>query len=449
MSVDSTTVRGQEDSSAIRSASPPSVFANRNFRLLFFGSSVSILGDQFTMVALPWLVLSLTGDPAVLGSVLGVMALPRAIFILIGGAVADRMSPRRVVLIADAVNTVLIAALAALVLGHVINLQMVYVLALGIGFAAAFGYPAGIAILPRVMEAEQLPAANSIMMAVGQLCMLLGPAIAGFVITGSAAAHQSAAGGDFRGIGAAFSVDAASFLVALGALFFVQLRGGSQAAAGHSGGLLTDVNVGLKAVWADGQLRAFLLYGAVASVFIGGALQIGLPMLASSRLDHGAASLGLLMTVSAVGVLVGSLISPRAVRAARGRVGIMILSLDCLAGAAVAGLALVHSTAWGAVLLLLTGLLQSVVQVAIITWLQTRVSPELMGRTMSIVMFTFMGLAPLSAAAAGAVLGVVSIEQFFMGAGLCVSCIALLSLTRPSLRAIEMPQPTFSQVSSI
>ena len=437
MAADSTKATTQEDSAAIRNTSHLGIFANRNFRLLFLGSCVSILGDQFTLVALPWLVLTLTGNPAVLGSVLGAMALPRAIFILIGGAIADRMSPRRVVLVADAVNTVLIAALAALVLGHVINIQMVYVLAVGIGFAAAFGYPAGVAILPRVMEAEQLPAANSTMMAVGQLSMLLGPAIAGFVIAGSASANQSAADGDFRGIGAAFSVDAASFLIALGALFLVQIRGGSREAA-HSGGLLTDVELGLKAVWADVQLRAFLLYGAMASVFIGGALQIGLPMLASSRLDEGAASLGLLMTASALGVLVGSLVAPLVVRAARGRVGVMILSLDCIAGAAIAGLALVHSTAWGAVLLLLTGLLQGVVQVAIITWIQRRVSQELMGRTMSIVMFTFMGLAPISAVAAGVVLRFVSIEMFFVGAGSSVSSIALLSVTRPRLRAIEM-----------
>ncbi|MGH8282705.1 MAG: hypothetical protein ACRESE_02535 [Gammaproteobacteria bacterium] len=64
---------------------PASVFSNCNFNPLFGGSSVSALGDQFTLVALPWLVLKLTGDPAALGIVLAVMALPRAAFMLIGG----------------------------------------------------------------------------------------------------------------------------------------------------------------------------------------------------------------------------------------------------------------------------------------------------------------------------------------------------------------------------
>ncbi|HEX8779166.1 MAG TPA: MFS transporter, partial [Rhodanobacter sp.] len=67
-----------------------SPLAQRDFRLLFGGSGISAIGDQFTLVALPWLVLKLTGSPASLGLVLATMALPRAAFMLIGGAVEDR-----------------------------------------------------------------------------------------------------------------------------------------------------------------------------------------------------------------------------------------------------------------------------------------------------------------------------------------------------------------------
>ena len=89
-----------------------SIFADRDFSLLFGGSSVSAFGDQFTLVALPWLVLKLTGNPAALGIVLAVMAFPRAAFMLIGGAVVDRMSPRRVLLGARAANAACIVILA-------------------------------------------------------------------------------------------------------------------------------------------------------------------------------------------------------------------------------------------------------------------------------------------------------------------------------------------------
>src|SRR6476469_6175442 len=156
----------------------PSVFVIPNFRLLFAGSAISAIGDQFTLVALPWLVLKLTGDPAALGLMLAAMALPRAVFMLIGGAVVDRMSPRRVLLGARAVNALLVTLLAALVLAGLIQTWMIYAIALGIGLSTAFAYPAGSAILPQLVEPQQLQPTNALFMGVRQLSMIVGPLIA-------------------------------------------------------------------------------------------------------------------------------------------------------------------------------------------------------------------------------------------------------------------------------
>jgi MFS family permease len=152
-----------------------SPFANRNFRLLFCGSSISAIGDQFTLVALPWLVLQLTGNPAQLGLVLAVMALPRAVFMLVGGAVVDRMSPRRVLLSARSANALLTGVLAALVLAGSIQMWMVYGLAFAIGLCTAFAYPAGGSILPQLVAPAQLQAGNGMIMGMRQLSMLIGP----------------------------------------------------------------------------------------------------------------------------------------------------------------------------------------------------------------------------------------------------------------------------------
>src|SRR5487761_11425 len=153
-----------------RGASP---FSNRDFRLLFGGSSISMVGDQFTLVALPWLVLQLTGKPAQLGLVLAVMALPRAAFMLVGGAVVDRLSPRRVLLTARGANALLAGLLAALVLTGTIQMWMVYGLAVTIGLCTAFAYPAGGSILPQFLASAQLQAANSMIMGMRRLSMLL------------------------------------------------------------------------------------------------------------------------------------------------------------------------------------------------------------------------------------------------------------------------------------
>ena len=420
--------------SAASSASP---LAQRDFRLLFGGSTISAIGDQFTLVALPWLVLKLTGSPAALGLVLATMALPRAAFMLIGGAVVDRLSPRRVLLAARTVNALLVSLLATLVLGGAIHMWLVYALALGIGLATAFAYPAGSAILPQLVAPAQLRAGNALFMAMRQLSMLVGPALAGLLI--SAGAHGGHGGmADAHGLGLAFGVDALSFVFSLASLVLIRVHGDHHPRP-HDGGVLANVGAGIRAVWADLPLRAFVLYAAVVSVFVGGPIQVGLPMLADTRLDLGAASLGILMTANGGGMLVGSMLSGLAAKLVRNRLGLMVLGIDGLAGLALAALGLDHSTLTGAALLATTGILGGIVQVTIVSWIQRRVAPEMMGRTMSVLMFTFMGLGPLSAAIAGSLLKLVSLPTMFAAAGFMLTAIALTCMGSPALRSIGAP----------
>lgn len=413
----------------------PSVFVIPNFRLLFAGSAISAIGDQFTLVALPWLVLKLTGDPAALGLVLAAMALPRAVFMLIGGAVVDRMSPRRVLLVARAVNALLVTLLALLVLAGAIQLWMIYAIALGIGLSTAFTYPAASAILPQLVSPQQLQPANALFMGMRQLSMLVGPVIAGLVIHAGARGEQGARFADASGLGLAFAIDAASFLFSLGSLLLIRIHGDHHPKQ-VVGGVLANVGTGIRTIWADLPLRAFILYAALVSVFVGGPVQVGLPVLANTRLDLGAASLGILMTANAGGMLLGSALSGVATRRVKGRLGLLVLTIDSVVGLALAALALVHSTVGGAVLLAATGALGGIAQIAIFSWIQRRVAPEMMGRTMSVLMFTFMGLGPLSAAVAGALLKVISLPGLFAGAGLLLSVIAVSCMGSAALRSI-------------
>ena len=412
-----------------RGASP---FTNRDFRLLFGGSSISMVGDQFTLVALPWLVLQLTGDPAQLGLVLAVMALPRAAFMLVGGAVVDRMSPRRVLLTARSANAVLAGLLAALVLAGFIQMWAVYVLAFGIGLCTAFAYPAGGSILPQLVAPNQLQMANSMIMGMRQLSMLIGPALAGLLVTagsgGSAGVH---------GTGLAFVVDAVSFLFSVASLMAIRIASDRESRT-PAGSVLAQVAEGMKMLWQDVQLRSFIAYMALVSILVMGPLQVGLPLFAKTRFHEGAAAFGWFMTANGSGMLLGSVMSTSITRLVRGRLGVMILGFDAAAGLALATLSTVHSVLSGAALLVLAGLLAGTVQIAIISWLQRRVQQAMMGRIMSIVFFTFLGLAPLAAALAGGLLKVISLSELFVGAGLSLTILAMICLTRPSLRAIRL-----------
>ena len=132
------------------------VMSLRDFRLLFAGSITSLLGDQFALIATPWLVLQLTGDPLALGIVLALEGIPRAAFMLLGGAITDRFSPRLIMLISDVIRFVLTGILALIVFTGTIQVWMVYAFSLGFGLVAGFAIPAENSIVPMLVNGAGL-----------------------------------------------------------------------------------------------------------------------------------------------------------------------------------------------------------------------------------------------------------------------------------------------------
>lgn len=411
---------------------------DRNFRWLMSGAFISMLGDQFTLVALPWLVLKMTGDPLVLGTVLAVTALPRAVFILVGGALVDRYSPKNVLMLTKHVNTLLLAALAVLVLTESVSLWTVYPLALAIGLATAFSIPAGTSMLPHVVPAPQLQAANGIMMGLRQLTLFLGPVVAGVLI----AVFGDAGGGvaDAKGLGVAFAFDAFSFVLSAWTLSKVQtMARPADAAAGCAARapVLQSVAAGLRSFWADRELRTCFAYWSAIALLITGPVQIALPVLASGQLGADAAGFGLLMGAHGAGTLAGMLLSGAMPGLRLRSFGMTVLAVDAAVGLLFMPMGLVEATWQAAALLVAIGVLGGFIQVAVFTWIQKRVHPSMIGRAMSLFMFIFMGLTPLSGAVTGWLLRSVSINAVFAGSGVMLLGIVVLALVGTPLARIR------------
>ncbi|WP_295998717.1 MFS transporter [Rugamonas sp.] len=424
---------------------------NPNFRWLLGGGVISMLGDQMTMIALPWLVLTLTHDALALGLTIAVMSIPRAVFILIGGALVDRYSPKRVLMLTKFANAVLLAMLTALTLNthptltmtlamtpHV-TLTILYALALGLGLAQAFGIPSGTSIMPQAIAPEHLQGANGMLMGLRQLSLLAGPLLtAGLIALAGDGGNGTVA--NARGLALAFAFDCFSFLLSAWTLSHVTgLRTPPRA---DDQGVLRSIGSGLKMVWDDHALRTCFIYWGVVALFIGGAMQVALPVLASERL-HGATSLGLLMAANGCGTLIG--MAAAAMGGARLRLasfGATILLIDGLAGLLLMPFGAITAAWQGCLLLLTVGVLSGFMQIAVFTWIQRRVPPQMMGRAMSLFMFIFMGLAPLSAAAAGWLLTRLTLTQMFAcGGGLLVLFAVGAALFSPMRRIAYASAP--------
>ncbi|WP_322403236.1 MFS transporter [Massilia luteola] len=404
---------------------------DRNFVWLMSGGAVSIVGDQFTLIALPWLVLELTGDPVALGMSVALMGLPRAVLILFGGALVDRYAPKRVLMLTKHVNTALLAALAILVYGGHAHLPVVLALALGLSLASAFGIPAGTSMLPHAVAPQYLQAANGMMMGLRQAALLAGPLLAGLLF--ALAGDGSGGPRHMHGLALAFGVDCLSFAVSAWTLAQVAPRPFTPPAPQP---VLRAVAAGLAAVWRDTLLRTCFIYWGLCACVIGGVMQVALPLLASSRL-HGASALGLLLGAHGAGALLGMAASGIAGRRRAGNLGMTLLLVDGIVGLLLVPLGLITASWQGMLINVLIGVLGGFVQVAVFTWIQQRVPRELLGRTMSLFMFVFMGLAPLAAALSGWIASRVALPTLFGGAGACLAGAALLAWLFTPMRALR------------
>ncbi|MDC8760723.1 MFS transporter [Janthinobacterium fluminis] len=409
-----------------------------NFRWLLAGAVISMLGDQFSVIALPWLVLKMTGDSLTLGLVIALMSVPRAVFILAGGALVDRHSPRRVLMLSKHANAILLGALAALLLCGQLTLPLVYALALGIGLASAFGIPSATALLPQVAAPHQLHQANGIMLGLRQLSLLAGPLLAGLLIALAGRGDAAAGPADARGLGLAFAFDCLTFV--LSAWTLSKVRTARAAAPERPQAIWRAVGAGLAMVWRDRALRTCLLYWAAVSLLVTGPLQVALPVLASERL-HGAAALGLLLGAHGAGTLLGMAASGVGGGLRIGSFGSTLLLIDAIVGALLMPLGRIDAAWQGALLLALVGALAGFMQIAVYTWIQRRVPPAMLGRAMSIFMFIFMGLAPLSAAAAGWLMQSLTLAQLFAGGGAMLIALTLLTFALTPMRGVTDAPP--------
>ena len=415
-------------------------FRNPNFRLLWGGQITSILGDQFSMIAMPWLVLKLTGsDPVALGTVLALGSVPRALFMLLGGAVTDRLSQRTVMLISDILRLCLTGLLAVLVLTGSVHLWMVYILSLLGGLVSSFFTPASSSIVPQILEPDHVQGGNSVMQGSAQLSIFLGPVLAGGLIAAFAGGSSGTAGaaGNMQGIGVAFAFDALTFLVSAVTLWFMQVPHPRGAAAAGQPGLLASIKESLHYMAQDPVMRlVYILIAGVNLVFVG-PLLVGIPVVANTRLAQGAAAFGMIMSAYGAGNLLGILVAGSLPKPKPGMLNAVLVGLVVAFGVAMALFAFFTTTLPFLVCMLLLGIGNGYLGITLITFIQTHTPREMLGRVMGMVLFANLGLVPVSQAISGFVIKL-SLNGLFIGAGALTVAIAAWMVFTPATRQISL-----------
>lgn len=265
---------------------------SRDFRLLWAGQTVSLIGDGAFLVALGWKTFELTGSTRSLALVLMAHGFAMLATLLIGGALADRYDRRTLMVVSDLARFGVIAGLALTDAAGQLTLPLLIAFAIGFGAGDGFFYPAFGSIVPLVVEPHQIASANTVINISRQGAFVVGPALAG-VIYG------------LYGSAAIFGFDAATFIVAAGLLLLSQPR--AYEAEPREGTFREIVSgfryvMGVPWLWISIFVASFILMVAMAPY------QSLLPAFVDGEFNRGVGTYGLLFTVQSAGMVVGTLL---------------------------------------------------------------------------------------------------------------------------------------------
>jgi MFS family permease len=373
----------QESVSALEFAPPAHPLKNPGFRWLWLGMVLSLLGDQFYLVATPWLALHLTGSALTMSVILLLGTIPRSALMLVGGALSDHASPRRIFECAAVARTLLVTAVAVLIASGNIRVWHLYLLAVLFGTADALAMPAGTRYLPFLVPQEGILRANSLLQATAGILSLIGPAGAAFVVNSF-------------GTSLAFFLNALCFLLVFGTV--LKLPDPPPSSEDRKPAMWRSIAEGLRYLWEDGGLLGIILVGILFSLCIEGPVAVGLPYVAATTF-HSPTRFAMFMSSFAVGGILGS-VAANTFRAIRK--DFLLLACILLSGCCFLLLGAMR-TLWPICgLLLMVGTLSGFLNLQVITHIQRHVAQSYRGRVMSVIMFGSIGLTPLSIATTGA-----------------------------------------------
>jgi MFS family permease len=395
----------------------------RDFRLLWSGLAISLLGDGFYLVAIAWQVYELSDAPTALAIVGVCLTVPQVTLVLVGGAITDRLERRRVLLTADVLRGVAVGVVGALAVAGELQLWHLFVLAAVFGIGSALFGPAFAAIVPDLVPEDLILQANSLERFVRPLAIrFIGPAVGGVIVAAF-------------GAGTAFLFDAASFGASIAALLAIRRRP-ALAARDHRRSLLEDVGEGLRFVRSQSWLLVTVVATSIGMLFFLGPVYVLLPLVVKRSLGGTATDLGLVFAAGGIGAMIASfLLAGRGLPRRPLSVMYACWAAMCLQ---LVGYAVARSV-WLVVLVALLGTALLVYgQILWTTLLQLLVPRSLLGRVASVDSLLSWGLTPISYALTAPVVDAVGLDATLVGAGLAATAVLVLTwLAFPRIREVE------------
>jgi hypothetical protein len=280
------------------------------------------------------------------------------------------------------------------------------------------------------VEKDQLQQGNAMIQGTAMLSVFVGPIIAGALISrlDSGAAHSTS------GIALAIAIDSLSFVASVAMLSLMRIENAGALVEKEGNSVIASIREGLLYMWNDRVLKIVFPITLGLNILINGPFAVGIPVIARTRFPEGAAAFGLIMSLFGGGALLGIVLAGALPKLSNKRLGTVSLSVLGVMGIGLGVIGIAPTMYVAAAAALVMGVAQGYANINMITWLQQKVAPEMIGRVMSLVMFAAVGLNPVSTALAGALIGL-NTTVLLVCAGLLMTLFTLSAAFSPVVRA--------------
>lgn len=388
---------------------------------MWFGHLISHAGDAVFMIALPWLMLDITGSKSLTSLVSMSAYLPAVLFGLFAGVVVDRYNRKWIMIYSDILRALLVAVIPLSLIYGFISPLLIGAITFSLSTFSAFFYPARDSLIPHIVTAEELPAANSAISVSGQMSHLLGPLFAGIGIS-------------IFGLRHLFTADAISFLFSILLISLIVGPARKLTIEKHPPKWQGIVE-GLTYVNSHKGLRILLILTFVNNIFIMGPAIIGLPVFVREVLTSDFGVLAKLEVAMAAGMIVGSFVFWKAEKNIS---PISILLFGIVMDGITYTLLFFADTSFIAILVLIIhGIGIPLITVSRTTIIQAVVPDEFRGRLFSMIYMAVMGTTAISVGLTGFILEFIGADSLFLLIGVGAASTVIIGFN-PALREMKV-----------
>jgi MFS family permease len=351
-------------------------FQYRDFRLMWIGACTSSIGTWMQIVAQGWLIYRLSHSARLLGLDQFLAGLPIFLFTLIGGVVADRSERRKILLMSQWVQMASAATLTVLVIMGLTHVWPILCLSFVSGLAQAFGGPAYSALIPTLVDKEDMPNAIALNSIQFNLAVTVGPALAGITLAR-------------LGEKWCFGLNAVSFLAPIITLSMISARFVPEITKQS---MFSSLTQGIKFVWHHGSMVGLIVL-AFLMTFLSMPMRTYIPVFVKDIFHRGPETYGNLLSLMGVGSIFGSLgVASLGNISKKGRFALLML---IVLGAGIAGFSLSKILPVSYAMLVLVGASMMAVFATVTSLVQLIITNEMRGRVMSVYNFAFRGGMPM------------------------------------------------------